>query len=56
MYILTIEGRGRLIAMDVLDSEEAAEDYIIDCDGADLDEEYGSDLVGSGVIEELGDI
>ena len=35
--------------MDVLDSEEAAEDYSIDHDSAALDEEDGSGLVGGGV-------
>ena len=49
-----IEGRRRLIAMDVLDSEEAAEDSSIVHDDAVLDEEGGSGLVGAGVKEELG--
>ena len=40
-----IEGRRRLVSMDVLDSEEAAEDGSIDSDGADLDKE---DESGSG--------
>ena len=51
-----IEGRRRLISVDVLDSEEAAEDYSIDYDSAALDEEDGSGLVGAGVIEEVGDM
>ena len=37
-----IEGRWRLIATDVLDSEEAAEDGSVDNDGAASDEEYDS--------------
>ena len=46
-----IEGRRRLIYVDVLDSEEAAEDYSIDYDSAALDEEDGIGLVGEGVTE-----
>ena len=49
-----IEGRRRLIDVDVLDSEEAAEDYYIVHDDAALDEEYGIYLVGAGVTEEVG--
>ena len=37
-YPEVIEGRGRLIAVDGLDSEEAAEDASVDNDGAALDE------------------
>ena len=51
-----IEGRRRLIAVDVLDSEEAAEDASIDHDDAALDEEYGSGLLGAGVTEEVQDM
>ena len=36
-HLEVIEGRRRLIAMDVLDSEEEAEDGSIDNDGAGLD-------------------
>ena len=46
-----IEGRRHLIAVDVLDSEEAAEDASINHDDADLDEEDGSAFVGTGVTE-----
>ena len=42
-----IEGRRRLIATDVLDSEEAAEDGFIDNNGAASDEE---DESGSGEV------
>ena len=48
-----IEDRRRLIALDVLDSEEADEDASISHDGAALDEEDGSGLVGAGVAEEV---
>ena len=44
-----IEGRRWLISMDVLDSEEATEDNYFDSDGAALDEEDESGLVGAGV-------
>ena len=44
-----IEGRQRLIAVYVLDSEEEAEDYSIDHDDAALDKEDGTGLVGEGV-------
>ena len=44
-----IEGRRRLIAVDVLDSEEEAEDASIVHDDAAFDEEDGSGLVGIGV-------
>ena len=51
-----IEGRTRLIAVDVLDYEEAAEDASIVHDDADFDEEDGSGLVGAGVTEEVQDM
>ena len=51
-----IEGRRSFIDLDVLDSEESAEDASIVHDYAALDEEYGSGLVGSGVTEEVGDM
>ena len=44
-----IEGRWRLIAVDVLDSKEAAEDYSIFHDDDALYEDDGSGLVGGGV-------
>ena len=44
-----IEGRQRLIAVDVLDSEEADEDASIVHDDAAFDEENGSGLVGAVV-------
>ena len=50
------DGRRRLIAVDVLDSEEEAEDASIDNDGAALDEEDGIGLVRAGVTEEVGDM
>ena len=45
-----IEGRRQLIAMDIIDSEESAEDGSIDNDGAALDEEDDSGLGEMGVI------
>ena len=48
-----IEGRRRLIAVDVLDSDEAAEDASIIHDAAVEIEEDGSGLVGAGVTEEV---
>ena len=51
-----IEGRRWLIAVDVFDSEEAAQDASIDHGGAALDEEDGGGLVGAGVTEELEDM
>ena len=39
--------------MDVLGSEDAAEDASIDHDGAALDEEGWSGLLGGGVTEEV---
>ena len=51
-----IEGRQRLIAVDVPDSEEAAEDSSIVHDGVAFDEEDGSGLVGAVVTEEVQDM
>ena len=51
-----IEGRRRLIAVDILDSEEAAEDTSIVHDDATFDEEDGSGLLGAGVTEEVQDM
>ena len=51
-----IGGRQWLIAADVIDSEEAVYYSSIDHDGAALDEEYGSGLVGAGVTEEVEDM
>ena len=55
-YPEVIEGRRQLIGVDVLDSEEAAEDYSINNGDSDLDEEDGSGLVGADVTEEVGDM
>ena len=44
-----IEGSQRLVAVDILDSEEAAEDDSIGHDVTDLYKEDGSVLVGSVV-------
>ena len=46
-----IEGRQWLIPLDVIDSEDADEDASINHDGAALDEEYGSGIVGEGFTE-----
>ena len=43
-YLEVIEGKRRLIATDILDSEEAAEYASTDNDGDALDEEYESGL------------
>ena len=51
-----IEGRRPLIAVYILDSEEAAEFACIYHDGVALDEEDGSGLVGTGVTEEVEDM
>ena len=51
-----IEGRRRLIAVEVIDSEQAAEYASIDHDDADLYKDYGSGLVGAGVIKEMVDM
>ena len=48
-----IEGRRRLIAVDVLDSEEAAVDAFIVHDDATFDEEDVRSLLGVGVTEEV---
>ena len=48
-YTEFIEERRRLIAVDFLDSEEAAEDASIVHDDAAFDEEDGSGLVGAGI-------
>ena len=49
-----IEGSRRLIAVDFLESEEAADDASIIHDDAALDEEDGGGLIGAGTIEEVG--
>ena len=46
-----IEGRRQLIAVDVLDSDDADEDASTVHDDAAFDEEDGSGLVGAGVTE-----
>ena len=51
-----IEGRQRLIAVDVLDSDEADDDASIVHDDYNLDEEDGIGLVGAGITEEEGDM
>ena len=51
----SIEGRRPLIAVYILESEEAAEYASIDRDDAALDEEDGSGLAGAGVTEEVED-
>ena len=51
-----IGGRQQLIAVDVIDSEEAAEDASIYHDDAAEIEEDGSGLVGGGLIEEEVDM
>ena len=51
-----IEGRRRLNDVDILDSEEAAEDVSIIHDDAAFDEEDGSGLVGAGVTDEVQDM
>ena len=48
-----IEERRRLIAVDVLDSEEAAEDVSIVHDDAAFGEEGGGGLVGADVTEQV---
>ena len=45
-----------MIAVDVIESEEAAYDDSTDHDGAALDKYDGSGLLGSCVTEEVGDI
>ena len=51
-----IEGRRRLIDVDVPDSEVVSEYASINHDEDALDEEDGSGLVGTGVTEEVGDM
>ena len=51
-----IEGRQRLVNVDVLDSKEEAEGASITNYDVTLDEEDGSGLVGAGVTEEVGDM
>ena len=48
-----IEGRRRLIAVDVLDSGESAENASIDHYSVTLEEDSGSGMLGSGVTEEV---
>ena len=51
-----IEGRRRLIAVDVIDSDEEAEDAsIVHDDAAEIEEDWGG-LVGGGLIEEVQDM
>ena len=50
-----IEGRRRLISVDVIFSQEVAENASIIHDNADFDEEDVSGLVGAGVTEEVRD-
>ena len=45
------EGGRWLIAVYVLESDEAAEDSSINYNGAASNEEYGSGLLGAGVTE-----
>ena len=51
-----IEGRRRLVSVDILDSEEAAEDASIFRYDAAFDEEDGSGLVGACVTQEVRDM
>ena len=51
-----IEGSWRLIAMGVIDPEEAAEDGSIDDDGDSLDEEDESGLGEAGVIKGVDEV
>ena len=51
-----IEGRRQSIAVDDLDSEEAAEDASVVHDDAAFDEEDVSGLVGEGVTGEVQDM
>ena len=48
-----IEGRQRLVSVDVIDSKEVAEDGSINNYGPTSDEEDGSGLVGAVVTEEV---
>ena len=45
-----------MIAVDVIDSEEADKDNFIDHNGTAFDEDYGSGLVGAGITEEVKDM
>ena len=51
-----IKGRRRLIDVDVLYYEEASEEDNINNYDAAFDEEDGSDVVGAGIKEEVGDM
>ena len=51
-----IEGRIRFIDVDVIEYDEANEDSSIDPDGAALDKEDVSGLLGAGVTEEVKDM
>ena len=51
-----IDGRRQFISVDVLDSEEAADDAYIDHYGNALYEEGCSSLLGAVVTEEVGDM
>ena len=51
-----IDGRQRLISVDVIDSGESYEDSSIDNGDSDLYEEYGGGLVGAGVTEDVEDM
>ena len=51
-----INERQQLLAVDVLESEEAAQDASINHDGAVTDEQYGRGLLGAYIIEEVEDI
>ena len=51
-----IEGTRWLINVDIIDSDQASEDYAIDHDDADLYEEDASGLLGAVVTEEVGDM
>ena len=50
------KGRQQLIAVDVIDSDEAPADSSFVHDGAALYEEDVSGLLGAGVTEEVGDM
>ena len=51
-----IVGIRRLIDVDVIDSDEAAEDASIDHDGATSDKEDESGLLGAGIPEDVEDM
>ena len=44
-----VQGRWQLVAMDILDSQDAAEDVFIEDDGSALVEERESGLIEAGV-------